>query len=86
MEETRRYSVVFMWQIEQYMNCNRITLINIVYSDKFPTYKHLSATFVHKSFNHSEHFTDLEGPSNNINGLEGSHCALRKKLQTIYFF
>ncbi|CAL6014716.1 Conserved_hypothetical protein [Hexamita inflata] len=51
-----------------------------VYSDGLATYKHLSSTFVHKSVNHSEHFADPEDPTNNINGLEGSHGALRKKL------
>ncbi|CAL6063552.1 Conserved_hypothetical protein [Hexamita inflata] len=50
-----------------------------VYSDGLATYKHLSSTFVHKSVNHSEHFADPEDPTNNINGLEGSHGALRKK-------
>ncbi|CAL6048663.1 Conserved_hypothetical protein [Hexamita inflata] len=49
-----------------------------VYSDGLATYKHLSSTFVHKSVNHSEHFADPEDPTNNINGLEGSHGALRK--------
>ena len=50
-----------------------------IYSDGLATYNHLSATFVHKSINHSKHFIDPNDTTNHINGLEGTHGALRRK-------
>ena len=50
-----------------------------VYSDGLPAHEHLRATFIHRVVNHSENFVDPEDSTNNINMIEGTHAALRKK-------
>ena len=55
------------------------TIGDKIYSDMWPSYTNLSSIYVHQAVNHSQCFADPNDHNININRLEGTHSALRRK-------